>query len=155
MARGEVIIALRDGAVPGTRVRRGGKICFGMGHGIGAATGFASPSEQFSNLRKSKVTIMKMKWAGVIPAMTTEFKADYSVDHAAVGKHARWLIDNGCTGIVALGSLGESATLKFDEKVAVLKTLVDTLGKKAPVVAGIASLSTMEAVELAKAAEGV
>ncbi len=98
---------------------------------------------------------MKMKWAGVIPAMTTGFKPDYSVDHASIAKHAAWLIDNGCSGIVALGSLGESATLKFDEKVAVLKTLVTTVGSKVPVVAGIASLSTMEGVELAKAAEGV
>jgi dihydrodipicolinate synthase/N-acetylneuraminate lyase len=97
---------------------------------------------------------MKMKWAGVIPAMTTAFKPDYSVDHALVAKHAAWLIENGCSGIVALGSLGESATLKFDEKVAILKTLVNTLGGKNPVVAGIASLSTMEGVELAKAAEG-
>jgi dihydrodipicolinate synthase/N-acetylneuraminate lyase len=98
---------------------------------------------------------MKMKWAGVIPAMTTAFKPDYSVDHAFVAKHAAWLIDNGCSGIVALGSLGESATLQFDEKVAVLKTLVTALRGKAPVVAGIASLSTMEAVGLAKAAEDV
>jgi len=94
-----------------------------------------------------------MKWAGVIPAMTTTFKPDYSVDHAFVAKHATWLIENGCTGIVALGSLGESATLRFDEKVKVLKTLVTALAGKAPVVAGIASLSTMEAVELARAAE--
>jgi 1-pyrroline-4-hydroxy-2-carboxylate deaminase len=98
---------------------------------------------------------MKMKWAGVIPAMTTAFKPDYNVDHTIVAKHAAWMIENGCSGIVALGSLGESATLKFDEKVAVLKTLVNTLGSKNPVVAGIASLSTMEGVELAKAAEGV
>lgn len=96
---------------------------------------------------------MKMKWAGVIPAMTTEFKPDYAVDHGAVAKHATWLVENGCTGIVALGSLGESATLRFDEKVAILKTLVTTLDGKAPVVAGIASLSTAEAVDLAKAAE--
>ena len=96
-----------------------------------------------------------MKWQGVIPAMTTAFKPDYSVDHAFVGRHARWLVDNGCTGIVALGSLGESATLRFDEKVAVLKTLVNALGGKAPVVAGIASLSTMEAVDLARAAQDV
>ena len=96
---------------------------------------------------------MKMKWAGVIPAMTTGFKPDYSVDHTSVAKHATWLIENGCTGIVALGSLGESATLRFDEKVAVLKTLVTALGGEAPVVAGIASLSTAEAVDLAKAAE--
>ncbi|HLX68124.1 MAG TPA: dihydrodipicolinate synthase family protein [Verrucomicrobiae bacterium] len=96
---------------------------------------------------------MKMKWTGVIPAMTTGFKPDYNVDHASVAKHATWLVENGCTGIVALGSLGESATLRFDEKVAVLKTLVSALGDKAPVVAGIASLSTAEAVDLAKAAE--
>lgn len=96
---------------------------------------------------------MKMKWAGVIPAMTTAFKSDYSVDHASVAKHATWLVENGCTGIVALGSLGESATLRFEEKVAILKTLVSALGGKAPVVAGIASLSTAEAVDLAKAAE--
>jgi 4-hydroxy-tetrahydrodipicolinate synthase len=96
-----------------------------------------------------------MKWQGVIPAMTTAFKPDYSVDHAFVGRHARWLVDNGCTGIVALGSLGESATLRFDEKIAILKTLVNALGGKAPVVAGIASLSTMDAVDLARAAEDV
>jgi 4-hydroxy-tetrahydrodipicolinate synthase len=96
---------------------------------------------------------MKMKWTGVIPAMTTAFKPDYSVDHEFVGQHARWLLDNGCSGIVALGSLGESATLRFEEKVAVLQTLVQALEGRAPVVAGIASLSTAEAVELAKAAE--
>lgn len=96
---------------------------------------------------------MKMNWTGVIPATTTGFNADYSVDHAFVAKHAQWLIENGCSGIVALGSLGESATLRFDEKAAILKTLVAALGGKAPVVAGIASLSTAEAVDLAKAAE--
>src|SRR6478609_8338246 len=96
---------------------------------------------------------MKMKWAGVMPAMTTAFKPDYSVDHGFVAKHGAWLVENGCPGIVALGSLGESATLRFDEKVKVLKTLVTALAGKAPVVAGIASLSTMEAVELAKAAQ--
>jgi 4-hydroxy-tetrahydrodipicolinate synthase len=96
-----------------------------------------------------------MKWQGVIPAMTTAFKPDLSVDHAFIGKHARWMVDNGCAGIVALGSLGESATLCFDEKVEILKTLVCALGSKAPIVAGIASLSTAEAVELARAAEAV
>jgi 4-hydroxy-tetrahydrodipicolinate synthase len=77
------------------------------------------------------------------------------VDHAFIGKHARWMVDAGCAGIVALGSLGESATLRFDEKVEILRTLVSALDGKAPVVAGIASLSTAEAVELARAAERV
>jgi 4-hydroxy-tetrahydrodipicolinate synthase len=95
---------------------------------------------------------IEMKWTGVIPAMTTAFKPDDSVDHAFIARHARWLVKNGCTGIVALGSLGESATLSFDEKVAILKTLVAALQGRAPVVAGIASLSTREAVALAQAA---
>jgi len=93
-----------------------------------------------------------MNWKGVISAMTTAFKPDYSVDHAFVAKHARWQLENGCDGIVAPGSLGESATLSFEEKVALLKTLVGAAGGK-PVVAGIASLSTAEGVALAKEAE--
>jgi len=96
---------------------------------------------------------MKMNWAGVIPAMTTAFKPDLGIDHAFIARHARWMVDNGCSGVVALGSLGESATLRFDEKVAILKSVVQSLDGRAPVVAGIASLSTQEAVQLAKAAE--
>jgi len=93
-----------------------------------------------------------MKWTGVISAITTAFKPDYGVDHAFLAKHAQWQVENGCDGIVAPGSLGESATLAFDEKVAILRTLVNALGEK-PVVAGIASLGTNDAVALARAAE--
>jgi 4-hydroxy-tetrahydrodipicolinate synthase len=93
-----------------------------------------------------------MKWAGVISAITTAFKPDHAVDHAFLAKHARWQLDNGVDGIVALGSLGEAATLAFDEKVAILKTLAGAVQGQ-PLVAGIASLSTAEAVALAKAAE--
>jgi 4-hydroxy-tetrahydrodipicolinate synthase len=96
-----------------------------------------------------------MTWRGVIPAMTTAFKADLSVDHAFIAKHARWMVDHGCAGIVSLGSLGESATLRFDEKVQILKTIVTALEGRAPAVAGIASLSTAEAVELARAAQKI
>ncbi|SRR5581483_9202635 len=95
----------------------------------------------------------KSLWHGVIPAITTPFNPDYSIDHAFITKHAQWLIENGCTGIVALGSLGESATLRFDEKVSILQTLLTALDGRAPVIAGIASLSTAEAVELAQAAK--
>jgi 1-pyrroline-4-hydroxy-2-carboxylate deaminase len=96
-----------------------------------------------------------MKWEGVIPAMTTEFKPDLSVDYNAVAKHAQWLVENGCTGVVALGSLGESATLQFNEKVEIVKTLVAAAKGKFSVVAGVASLSTAEAIELAKASEKI
>jgi dihydrodipicolinate synthase/N-acetylneuraminate lyase len=94
-----------------------------------------------------------MNWKGVIPAITTNLKADLSVDHAALAAHCLWMIDSGCTGIVACGSLGEAATLSFDEKIAVVRTCVAAVGNRAPVVLGIASLSTTEAVAMAIAAE--
>jgi dihydrodipicolinate synthase/N-acetylneuraminate lyase len=47
-----------------------------------------------------------MKWNGVMPALTTPFKEDGSVDHAFMVRHAEWMIENGCTGIVALGVVG-------------------------------------------------
>jgi 1-pyrroline-4-hydroxy-2-carboxylate deaminase len=93
-----------------------------------------------------------MHWRGVIPAITTPFRADGSIDHEFLARHCDWLVENGCTGVVALGSLGEGATLRFEEKVAILRTAVSTLRGRAPVVAGISALSTAEAVELACAA---
>src|SRR5205814_8095559 len=93
-----------------------------------------------------------MQWKGVISAITSPFKPDYAVDHAFLAAHAAWQLENGVDGIVALGSLGEAATLSFDEKVAILRTLAGVMKGK-PLVAGIASLSTAEAVALAKAAE--
>jgi 1-pyrroline-4-hydroxy-2-carboxylate deaminase len=93
-----------------------------------------------------------MNWNGVMPAMTTAFDSEGNVDHAFVARHAKWLFENGCSGIICLGSLGEAATLSFDEKVAVLKTVVAALEGKAPTVAAISALSTVDAVDLAKAA---
>jgi len=94
-------------------------------------------------------------WAGVYSAITTPFTPDLSVDHAFLREHASWLVDEGCTGIVALGSLGESATLSFDEKVAILVSCRSAVGNRAPVVAGIAGLSTSECVALARRAAAV
>jgi dihydrodipicolinate synthase/N-acetylneuraminate lyase len=95
---------------------------------------------------------MTMTWHGVIPAMTTAFREDLSVDHDFVAQHAAWMVDHGCTAVVALGSLGEGATLTDSEKAAILKTCVQAVGKRVPVVAGVSALATAEAVRLAKAA---
>lgn len=95
---------------------------------------------------------MQMIWRGVMPATTTAFDDQLKIDHAFVAKHATWLIDNGCTAIITPGSLGEGATLTFDEKTSLWSTLVSTVGARVPVVAAIASLSTAEAVALAKRA---
>jgi dihydrodipicolinate synthase/N-acetylneuraminate lyase len=93
-----------------------------------------------------------MQWTGVIPALTTAFREDLSVDFDFVARHAGWLVDNGCSGLVALGSLGEGATLTETEKLALLKTLVKAVGERVPIIAGISSLSTADAVHLANMA---
>ncbi|QOY89742.1 dihydrodipicolinate synthase family protein [Paludibaculum fermentans] len=93
-----------------------------------------------------------MNWNGVIPAITTPFLEDMSVDHEFFARHCQWQIENGCSGVVALGSLGEGATLTFEEKEAVLKTAVKAIGPNSPVVAGVSALSTDEAVRIAKMA---
>ncbi|MGF6709434.1 dihydrodipicolinate synthase/N-acetylneuraminate lyase [Luteibacter sp. W1I16] len=94
-------------------------------------------------------------WRGVLPAVTTPFTADGKVDHAFLASHALQMIDAGCKGIVPLGSLGEAATLSFEEKTDILRTLVKALDGRAPVIPGIASLSTDEAVRLAKEAKAI
>jgi 4-hydroxy-tetrahydrodipicolinate synthase len=96
---------------------------------------------------------MSVDWRGIFPAITTPFSEDGAVDHAFLARHARWLVDAGCAGIIPCGSLGEGATLTSDEKRAVLDTLVAAVGERVPVIPGVAALSTDDAVRFARAAE--
>lgn len=93
-----------------------------------------------------------MNWKGVMPAITTCFTEQLRVDHKFMAEHCRWLLDNGCSGIVTLGSLGEGATLTFDEKLEILSTCVRAVDGRGPVVASVSALTTSEAVAIARAA---
>jgi len=93
-----------------------------------------------------------MNWKGVMPAITTSFTEDLHIDHDFMAGHCRWLLENGCAGIVVLGSLGEGATLSFEEKLQVLRTCVLAVHGRSPVVASVSALTTSEAIRIAKAA---
>jgi dihydrodipicolinate synthase/N-acetylneuraminate lyase len=93
-----------------------------------------------------------MNWDGVMPAITTGFNRKLEVDYGFMAEHSRWLLDNGCTGIVCLGSLGEGATLSFEEKVKILRSCINAVHGRAPVIASISALSTAEAIKLAQSA---
>ncbi len=101
------------------------------------------------------MSVTDMNWKGVMPAITTPLDSLGAVDHAFLAKHVGWLVDHGATGIVALGSLGEGATLTFDEKLAILTSVVDAVASRVPVVAAISALSTQEGVRLAQRAEAI
>ncbi len=93
-----------------------------------------------------------MNWNGVMPAMTTCFRPDLEIDHAFMARHARWMLRNGCSGLVLLGSLGESSTLTLQEKQSILENIVHHCQGHAPIVAAVSALSTQEAVALARIA---
>src|SRR4030095_15092313 len=96
---------------------------------------------------------MTMNWSGVMPAITTCFDSDLQIDHGFTARHVKWLVDNGCTGIVTNGSLGEGGTLTIDEKIELWKTCVSAAGDQVPIVAAIASMNTAEACAKAVEAE--
>jgi 1-pyrroline-4-hydroxy-2-carboxylate deaminase len=91
-----------------------------------------------------------MMWRGVIPAVVTPFRDDLSVDADLLRREVDALVEAGCPGIVALGSLGEGGSLSFDEKKAVLRLGREALAGRAFLVAGVAALTTAEAVRLAE-----
>lgn len=94
----------------------------------------------------------KINWVGVMPAITTCFDENLEIDHDFTARHVKWLVDNGCTGIVCNGSLGEGAALSLVEKTALWKTCVGAVGDRVPIVAAIASYSTADAIVQARAA---
>jgi 4-hydroxy-tetrahydrodipicolinate synthase len=86
-----------------------------------------------------------------MPALTTAFNEDLTINYGHVARHAKWQIENGVSGLISLGSLSEAGTLSFDEKLALVDTLAKAIDGKVPLVATISALSTAEAVTLAKA----
>lgn len=94
-----------------------------------------------------------MRWTGVMPAMTTCFDENLEVDHAFMRTHAELLVNSGCTGLVMLGSLGEGAALLEREKQSILRNMVESAGRRVPVIAAISALTTTDAVRLAQSAE--
>jgi 4-hydroxy-tetrahydrodipicolinate synthase len=87
-----------------------------------------------------------------MPAITTPFHADLSVDHEFLKHHVRHLLTHGVTGIVTPGSLGEGATLEHGEKNEIWNTCVNECGD-VPVIAAVSALSTSRAVAIARDAE--
>ena len=92
-----------------------------------------------------------LKFSGVMPANILPFKADLSIDEPAYRRHLRWLADTrGVTGIVANGHAAEVSSLTREERRRSLAIALDEVAGKVPVVAGVYSDGTLEAIELAR-----
>ena len=91
-------------------------------------------------------------FTGSMVALVTPFK-DGKVDWQSLENLIEFHIQSGTRGIVPCGTTGESATLSHEEHDTVVKTVVNTVNKQVPVIAGTGSNSTAEAVRLTRAAE--
>jgi 4-hydroxy-tetrahydrodipicolinate synthase len=95
-----------------------------------------------------------MKLRGSMPALVTPFK-DGAVDFETLKRLVDWQIEQGSTGLVPVGTTGESPTLSHEEHEAVVEAVVSHAAGRVPVIAGAGSNNTAESIRLARHAEKV
>jgi 4-hydroxy-tetrahydrodipicolinate synthase len=89
----------------------------------------------------------------VLTAMVTPFTDDGAVDLDAAARLATHLVDHGHDGVVVSGTTGESPTTDDAEQVALLRAVVEAVGNRAQVVAGVGTNDTRHTIEKAEQAE--
>ncbi|MDY3551591.1 dihydrodipicolinate synthase family protein [Gemmata sp. JC717] len=95
---------------------------------------------------------MKVNWQGVFPALCTQFHSDQSLNVPGTLKHLDAMLDAGVHGVVMMGSVGENTTLDLAEKKELLKAAVEQVGKRVPVLTGVAEYTTAGACRWASEA---
>ncbi|OFW96995.1 MAG: dihydrodipicolinate synthase family protein [Alphaproteobacteria bacterium RIFCSPHIGHO2_12_FULL_66_14] len=92
----------------------------------------------------------RIGWQGVFPAVTTQFREDFSVDYAATQRVIEALIRDGVSGLIICGTVGEGTSLSADEKRKILAAAVEVAAKRVPVISGVAEYTTAMAGDLAR-----
>src|SRR4029077_12336747 len=85
---------------------------------------------------------MAVHWQGVFPAATTQFFPDQSLDLRSTMAHLDRMIEAGVHGMIMLGTVGENCSLEYGEKMEVLKTTVDHVAGRVPILSGVAECTT-------------
>jgi len=83
-----------------------------------------------------------IQWSGVFPAVSTQFKPDFSLDIDATHRVVSNLVKDGVSGLVVCGTVGENTSLSSSEKMAVIEAACDAAGGRVPVIAGVAEFTT-------------
>jgi 4-hydroxy-tetrahydrodipicolinate synthase len=91
-----------------------------------------------------------MHFEGVIPAVMTPFDASGAIDTAALARNAEWLLDEGCTGLVGTGTMGEAQSLSAAERALVIETLVEAAAGRVTVTAGVSSSTASASIAYAQ-----
>ena len=96
---------------------------------------------------------MKFEWKGVMPAVTTKFNQDDTLDLKMFRKNIEAQVEAGVHGIVLGGSLGEASTLTAEEKNVLIKETIQIVEGKIPVIMTIAEQATTMALQAVKDAQ--
>jgi 4-hydroxy-tetrahydrodipicolinate synthase len=101
------------------------------------------------------MTLAPAPFGRVLTAMVTPFTDDGAVDLEAAARVAEHLVDHGNDGVVVSGTTGESPTTTTEEDGRLLRAVMEAVGDRATVVAGVGTNNTAHSVELAVQAEKV
>ncbi len=97
---------------------------------------------------------MKMtKFQGCMTAMVTPFTESGDVDYEGLRQNTEFQIKNGITGLVPLGTTGESPTIHDDERERIIKTVIDAANRRVPVIVGTGTNSTEKTIKNTKQAK--
>ncbi|WP_456461619.1 dihydrodipicolinate synthase family protein [Lutibacter sp.] len=96
---------------------------------------------------------MKIKWEGVMPAVTTKFTVDDKLDLVNFKVNIKAQLEAGVSGIILGGTLGEASTLTESEKKTLILKTLEIVEEKIPVIINIAEQSTTKAIEAVHKAE--
>jgi 1-pyrroline-4-hydroxy-2-carboxylate deaminase len=96
---------------------------------------------------------MSLQWEGVMPAVTTKFTNNDTLDLKMFETNINAQLDAGVHGIVLGGTLGEASTLNDEEKRELTKATVNIVKGKIPVLMNIAEQTTKGAIKAAQIAE--
>ncbi|MFJ9543458.1 4-hydroxy-tetrahydrodipicolinate synthase [Streptomyces sp. NPDC101225] len=97
---------------------------------------------------------MSVQLSGVLTALATPFAPDGRIDEKTLRRLVDRSVDGGVDGVVACGSTGEFAAMSGAERRHVVETVVDQVAGRVPVIAQTGALSTREAIELSRHAQG-
>jgi 1-pyrroline-4-hydroxy-2-carboxylate deaminase len=95
----------------------------------------------------------RVSWQGVFPAVTTQFRDDFSLDIDATAGVMRRLVDDGVSGLIVCGTVGENTSLTRSEKSQVMEAARSVAAGRVPVLCGVAEFTTAFAIETAREAE--
>ncbi|QBP42726.1 4-hydroxy-tetrahydrodipicolinate synthase [Paenisporosarcina antarctica] len=94
-----------------------------------------------------------MTFGQVLTAMVTPFNQQGEIDFIATKALINHLIANGTDGLVVAGTTGESPTLDTQEKIKLIKFVVEVVNGRVPVIAGTGSNDTRASINLTKRVE--